>query len=520
MPEWGMPWPTNHKQVVLGDCLDSNESPPRRHNAAMRRPVSRDHHSMLPCFPPSHQKYTRDRLPSHLPAFSNSFFSYTTFTRPAQSIQTMATSSTQVTLSVGILSIGEMGMGVARLLRHHDHTVYTVATGRRQVSSTPSYSSSPPRTADIELLTELPSPFSQHTLDRIKSSQIVALDSDEQLVAEADVILSIVPPRDAVATAKRVLDACRSQSAIKRRSERKGTAAATSNAPSLTYLDLNAVSPKTARSIAAMFSSPMSPAVRRRSSIARTFSFSQRKDPEPELEPIPVKFLDGGIIGGPPALQPDQSWRKPSLVVSGPRATDLLTPSLIEVTNMKILGAKVGQASALKSCFASLTKGMTALSILSFTTAHTCGVLKELQEHLAEFSPKTLDLAKGGLVSMPPKAYRWVEEMRQIGETFSEEGGFSSDVMAANGTGSNGTPHQGPNNLLSSNGGVFNGVADIYRLIADDTILGEERVEKRKRGTDPEDVAECIRDGIVRKKKKLAGEGKDLEAAWRGNWGA
>jgi len=191
--------------------------------------------------------------------------------------------------------------------------------------------------------------------------------------------------------------------------------------------------------------------------------------------------------------------------------------------NMKILGPKIGQASALKSCFASLTKGMTALSILSFTTAHTCGVLKELQEHLAEFSPKALEMAQWGLVAMPPKAYRWVEEMRQINETFVEEGGFSGAILSANGSGHNGTPHQGPDNVqinARSAGGVFEGVAEIYRLIADDTVLGEERVEKRKRGTDAQDVAECVKEGIATKKKKLAEEGKDMEAAWRGNWGA
>ena len=43
----------------------------------------------------------------------------------------MATSSTQVKPTVGILSIGDMGMGVARLLSHHNYAVYTVAVGRR-----------------------------------------------------------------------------------------------------------------------------------------------------------------------------------------------------------------------------------------------------------------------------------------------------------------------------------------------------------------------------------------------------
>jgi hypothetical protein len=42
----------------------------------------------------------------------------------------MASSRTKS--AIGILSIGDMGMGVGRLLRHHDYTVYTVAKGRRQ----------------------------------------------------------------------------------------------------------------------------------------------------------------------------------------------------------------------------------------------------------------------------------------------------------------------------------------------------------------------------------------------------
>lgn len=436
----------------------------------------------------------------------------------------MATSSAQVLPTVGILSIGDMGMGIARLLRHHNYTVYTVAKGRRQV-----YLDLHP--GDIELYAELPS--SQHTLDRIKSSHITALDSDEDLVAEADIILSIVPPRDAIATARRAIEACRSQKAVKRRIERKGSSAV-NVAPSLTFIDLNAISPRTSKSIGAIFNTPMSASSPRKLSLSRTFSFGFRKDSDPELDPIPIDFLDGGIIGGPPSLRSDKTWKRPSLVVSGPKHSDLLQPELIELLNMKILGPKIGQASALKSCFASLTKGMTALSILSFTTAHTCGVLKELQEHLEEFSPKTLELARGGLVTMAPKAYRWVDEMRQINETFVDEGGFDASILSrhvndglptgSHNHGNSGTPdsnnnnHPNRHNMHSPGPFVFEGIADLYDLIASDTVLGEERVEKRKRGTDPEDVAECVREGIQRKRKKLRGEGSDLDLAWRGNW--
>jgi Domain of unknown function (DUF1932) len=130
---------------------------------------------------------------------------------------------------------------------------------------------------------------------------------------------------------------------------------------------------------------------------------------------------------------------------------------------------------------------------LSFTTAHTANVLPHLQSHLEKYSPNTLKLAEGGLKAMPPKAYRWVEEMRQIGSTFTTEGGLESGET------------------------LFNSVAEIYRTVAEDTVLGEERAEHRKRGRTVEDVAECMREGIKRKREK--GEEKEkLDLAWRSSW--
>lgn len=314
-------------------------------------------------------------------------------------------------------------------------------------------------------------------------------------MAESDIILSIVPPRDAIATARRALEASRSNDAIQRRSERKGTAAL-GQAPSLTYIDLNAISPRSAKTIAGIFAAELSPSLPRRLSISRTFSFRKNSEPEPEPIPIPIKFLDGGIIGGPPSLKQDQSWKRPSVVISGPGIKDLLPESLITLLNIKVVGNTIGPGSALKACFASLTKGLTALSILSFTTAQTAGVLPQLQEHLKEYSPNTLALATNGLTAMPPKAYRWVDEMRQIGETFAEDGGFG---------------HGG------GGGQIYEGIAEIYKLVTEDTVLGEERVEKRKRGTTAEDVAECVKEGIARKKQKGQGD-EDLDQAWRGRW--
>jgi len=347
-------------------------------------------------------------------------------------------------------------------------------------------------------------------------------------VAQADIILSIVPPRDAVATARRAVVASRSPNAIRQRRERTAGGQLGHAPTSLTYIDLNAISPRTATTIATLINAEHSPprpagvSRPRRLSLSKAFSFHQSEsevnsDAELEpVEPIPINFLDGGIIGGPPTLHHDQTWKRPSLVISGPRHADLLPPSFLSLLNAKVIADTIGPASALKSCFASLTKGLTALSILSFTTAHTCGILPELQAHLEEFSPDTLALVQRGLTGMPPKAYRWVDEMRQIGETFADEGGFNHALLEE-GAGPADSSHH--DDHVGIGHAVFDGIADLYQFVADHTVLGEERAEHRKRGLDPEDVAECVKAGIaVKKQKDAVSEGQILEHAWRERW--
>lgn len=266
-----------------------------------------------------------------------------------------------------------------------------------------------------------------------------------------------MPPRDAHATASKVAEACHSKANFLERQKHR---ASPESPEPLAYIDLNAISPKFARGIAALFDS----------------SSSANCD-----EGIPIHFIDGGIIGAPPAKVADSSWRKPSLVVSGPHNLSAGTPSssgprLTEILNMKHIAPTIGPASGLKMCFASTTKGLAAIATQSVTTAQTLGVLPELQEHLKQYSPATAGLVEKGVTGMPPKAYRWVDEMKQIGETFSEDGGF------------------GPNNM-------FEAVAEVYRIIADETELGNEKVGDRKRGTTVEDVAVCVGEGLRGKGK-------------------
>jgi hypothetical protein len=211
------------------------------------------------------------------------------------------------------------------------------------------------------------------------------LPSDEALVQQCVYILSIVPPRDALATAQRILTAVKT-------SDRKLP---------LYYLDLNAVSPRTARQTASLFSS----------------------------SPV-IKLIDGGIIGGIPHAKPAAedgtvSWHCPSLIVSGPH--HIPDTDLARVLNVHHLNDTIGSATGLKMCFAVTTKGFVSLAIQSFTTAHKLGVLEDLQGYLRKYNPSTLKLAENGLVTMPPKAYRWIHEMLEVAETMADDGGFGRE---------------------------------------------------------------------------------------------
>jgi hypothetical protein len=268
--------------------------------------------------------------------------------------------------TIAILSIGQMGLGIAQLLKSHNYHIITNISSR-----------------------------STATKSRAESAGIELFETDEELVAQADYILSIVPPRDAVATAKRVEIALA-------KVNREGR-------EDLYYLDLNAISPTTTKAIATSFSQN-----------ARL-----------------LRFIDGGIIGGPPSQSssPSESgesgWQRPGVPLSGPHplhSAPISGAHLAEVLNTRYLGSEIGTASGLKCCFAALSKGFTALALQSFTTASSLGVLSPLLEYMDVYNLGARQKAEKSVVGCTGKAYRWVEEMNQIGECFEEEGGWKDDA--------------------------------------------------------------------------------------------
>ncbi|KAI1088112.1 6-phosphogluconate dehydrogenase [Rostrohypoxylon terebratum] len=312
--------------------------------------------------------------------------------------------SEHITPTVGILSIGDMGLGIGKVLISQNYRALTFAEDR-----------------------------SERTKERARSTGIELLPSIRELVQESDCLLSIVPPRDALATAQRVFDATPSDTHTRKRP--------------LYYLDLNAIAPSMAIQTQSLF----------------------KGNPN-------IVLIDGGIIGGVPYPKADSpfGWNRPSLMVSGP--TKLPYTDLASILNIDHMTDQIGAASGLKMCYASTTKGFFALAIQSFVTADALGVLPQLRSYMKKYNATTLEIADKGVVGMPPKAYRWVNEMEQIGIMMKENGGFDQ--------------------------GVFHNIAEVYRIVAQDTLLGQEHPGERVRGTTVDDVVKLMRSGMDEKREK------------------
>jgi putative dehydrogenase len=182
------------------------------------------------------------------------------------------------------------------------------------------------------------------------------------------VILSIVPPGSALALAERLVPVLRA-AALKP-----------------LYVDCNAVSPGTVAKIAAV------------------------------IAPTGAAFVDGGIIGGPP--KPGSTGT--SIYVSGPEAPR--AAKLIEYgLEMKLLGAAIGEASALKMSYAGITKGFTALGAAMMLAATRGGSAAALHAELAESQKPLFAWLTRQVPTMYPKASRWVAEMEEISDFAGED---------------------------------------------------------------------------------------------------
>lgn len=197
------------------------------------------------------------------------------------------------------------------------------------------------------------------TLDRARAAGMT--DAAEAQVAEADFILSIVPPGQALALAERLAPALRA-------ANRKPI-----------YVDCNAVSPATVERI------------------------------DRVVRETGTTFVDGGIIGPPP--EADSS--KTRIYLSGPDAAKVAVLEQFGLST-PIQSGPIGAASAMKMSYAGITKGFTALGATMMLAATRAGTADALLAEMKVSQPALLKWLTGQMPKMPSKAYRWVAEMEEI----------------------------------------------------------------------------------------------------------
>jgi len=140
------------------------------------------------------------------------------------------------------------------------------------------------------------------------------------------------------------------------------------------------------------------------------------------LEANSIRFVDGGIIGGP-AWRPNETW----LYLSGQYADEIALCFSNGPLGTKIIGDEIGKASALKMCYAAYSKGTTALLAATIATAEALGVLKKLYQQWDMDDQDFSAQANQRIARAAPKAWRFEGEMQEIAATFLEAdlpGGF------------------------------------------------------------------------------------------------
>ena len=200
---------------------------------------------------------------------------------------------------VSIMAQGSMGAATGARLVENGIEVRTVVAGRSAASA-----------------------------ERARKAGMKPVSEDE--LVQADFLLSIVPPAEAIPLARHLAPRLM-------QSARKPI-----------YVDLNAINPATTMAV------------------------------EMIVAPTKCRFVDGGIIGGPPRA----GYAGPVYYVSGDDAAEVDALSAFGL-KVGVIDAPVGAASALKMSYAGITKGLTAIGASMILAAHRAGVSDALRAELS-----------------------------------------------------------------------------------------------------------------------------------------
>jgi 3-hydroxyisobutyrate dehydrogenase-like beta-hydroxyacid dehydrogenase len=130
-----------------------------------------------------------------------------------------------------------------------------------------------------------------------------------------------------------------------------------------------------------------------------------------------VDFVDGGIIGFP-VWERGRTW----LYLSGEKARDAAAFCSGGPLETSVVGDEIGQASALKMCYAAYTKGTTALLCAILATAEVMGVRGELETQWSRDWSNFGEQAGERVRNVTAKAWRFAGEMAEIAATFRAAG--------------------------------------------------------------------------------------------------
>jgi putative dehydrogenase len=252
-----------------------------------------------------------------------------------------------MTMRVAIVAPGEMGSFIGRTLRAHGVEVVTSLAGRGAASAA-----------------------------RAAQEGFMVAPDDDSLVAQSQLLLSVVPPDAAAGLAQRFAPA------LVRAAHKP------------VYVDCNAVSPESARGIADI------------------------------VGPTGAAFVDACLFGGPTS-------GKPGVVLYTCGAAAAQVQPLDQFgLRVRALDGDIGAASALKLAFAGLNKGFTALGACMVLAAQRAGAAEGLLEQLADSQPAILGYVSRFVPAMFPKAGRWAPEMDEVA-AFLHDDPVAGDIFKA-----------------------------------------------------------------------------------------
>jgi len=262
-------------------------------------------------------------------------------------------------VTIGLLHPGEMGAAVGQCLAAAGHRVLWVPSGRSSASAA-----------------------------RAEAAGLTGVDGGlAELVRSAEVIMSVCPPHAALDTARQV---------------------AAAGFGGL-YLDANAISPATARQVAA------------------TVAGGGGGEGG---EGGGADGVDGGIIGTPPVgpgfirlyLSGSRAGQVQELFDDTPVDVRVVDHGSLSETAQDGAGAGIGAASAVKMAYASWTKGSAALLLAARTLARAQGVEDVLLAEWGLSQPGLEERSARAAGSAASKGWRWVAEMEEIAATMGAAG--------------------------------------------------------------------------------------------------